>query len=74
MALRKITEFARPQISLHTALQKVRWCLASKLSDQRTATKLVEAGGHNYLLLGISEGVGKYSFCLVINVTIEATG
>lgn len=74
MALGKITEFARPPSSLHTALVEMRWCLVSKPSDQQAVTELVEAGGHNSLLLSRSERARKYSFCLAINITIEATG
>lgn len=74
MGLDKITEFARPSGFLHPALLEMRWCSASKLSEQPAATKLMEADGHNYLLLSLSEGARKYSFCSAINITIEATG
>lgn len=74
MGLDKITGFARPSGFLHPALLEMRWCSARKLSKQPAVTKLVEAGGHNYLLLSLSERARKYSFCLAINITIEATG
>jgi len=73
MALEKITTFARPFSSFHTALLEMRWCLAGNPSDQWAATKRMAVGGHIYLLLSVSEGARKYSICLARN-TIEATG
>lgn len=74
MGLDKITGFARTSGFFHPALLEMRWCSARKLSEQPAATKLMEVGGRNYLLPSLSEGVRKYSFCLAINITIEATG